>query len=435
MSEIILNDILQPGEIELYVQNLLPSNVEDLGTPKWFESHHFLQKLHQQSCVEAREMREEVVKDLLISHCKLPILIHEVVCIQVWREKILSQILKLNYEPQVTLIIYITLFHEVTAVGLLENVLYHRDSVSCINDEITDLIDYCASEIVRLISEARFFSMKDDTKSSYTSNKEEIKCQYKTISFNVELSTLNILRYLAEFVEEIPLSASSRMYKTHDVPLLMVNLIQMSPWKRVNSKINTVQIFEDRVWKNIDKISGISKYEGQCWIALRFLLLNPQSQYEINDFRKQHFLKAQPLIDQIPPLLDLKQFLTNLSFQNVLINDKKPLIMETIPEIKSNILKKCFKKWKKITKKQVELMFFPKKETLMEIGKRLGETYDVDHLEKVFPEGPVCSNCGDAACKRCSGCKNEWYCGRECQVKRWSKHKMVCSIMSSKNEK
>ena len=79
---------------------------------------------------------------------------------------------------------------------------------------------------------------------------------------------------------------------------------------------------------------------------------------------------TEPLIDQIPPLLDLKQFLTNLSFQNVLINDKKPLIMETIPEIKSNILKKCFKKWKKITKKQVELMFFPKKETLMEIGKR-----------------------------------------------------------------
>lgn len=63
------------------------------------------------------------------------------------------------------------------------------------------------------------------------------------------------------------------------------------------------------------------------------------------------------------------------------------------------------------------------------MGFSLGETYDVDHLEKLFPEGPVCSGCGDSASKRCSQCRNEWYCGRECQVKRWSRHKSVCHLM------
>lgn len=49
------------------------------------------------------------------------------------------------------------------------------------------------------------------------------------------------------------------------------------------------------MWKNIEKIPGISKYEGQCWIALKTLLLDMRSenQYEVNDFRKQHFLKVQ----------------------------------------------------------------------------------------------------------------------------------------------
>jgi hypothetical protein len=28
--------------------------------------------------------------------------------------------------------------------------------------------------------------------------------------------------------------------------------------------------------------------------------------------------------------------------------------------------------------------------------------------------------------KRCGGCQKEWYCGRECQVKHWSQHKLVC---------
>lgn len=65
------NDILQSAEIELFVQHLQPSKVEDLGTPLWFESHHRLQKLSQQSSVEAGEMREESVKDFIISYGKV----------------------------------------------------------------------------------------------------------------------------------------------------------------------------------------------------------------------------------------------------------------------------------------------------------------------------------------------------------------------------
>ncbi|KAK6630044.1 hypothetical protein RUM44_005442 [Polyplax serrata] len=432
------DNILQAGEVETYVQSLQPSKIEDLGTPLWFESHHRLQKLNQQATIEASEMREEIVKELLISNGKIPILIHEAICIQVWREKIFSQILKLQQEPQNTFIAYIILFHEITAVSLLTNILYHKDSLQGAEDTVVDLIDYCSIEVVRLLS-GDYIKIQESTTN--VNNMEDLKSQCKTIGFNIGLSAVCILRYLTEFLDNLPLTAVARLYKTHDVPLLMTTLLQMAPWKRVNPKTNVTQIYEDRMWKNIEKIPGISKYEGQCWIALKTLLLDMRSenQYEVNDFRKQHFLKIQTLltetiIDQLPPLLGLKQFLSHLAVRDVSTLNKAPLIMETIPEIKSNIMKKCFKKWKSITKKQVEMIFCCKKDILMDVARRLGETYDIDHIEKLFPEGPFCAACGDSASKRCSKCRNEWYCGRECQVKRWPKHKLVCELMANKEE-
>lgn len=78
----------------------------------------------------------------------------------------------------------------------------------------------------------------------------------------------------------------------------------------------------------------------------------------------------ETLIDQIPILLDLKHFLSHLALRDIPLENKQPLIMETIPEIKSDIMKQCFKKWKKIAKKQIELIFRPKKDLLIEVAKR-----------------------------------------------------------------
>ena len=41
----------------------------------------------------------------------------------------------------------------------------------------------------------------------------------------------------------------------------------------------------------------------------------------------------------------------------------------------------------------------------------------------------TCSHCGKqgAELKRCSGCKQTWYCGAECQTAGWKKHKKKCA--------
>ena len=40
--------------------------------------------------------------------------------------------------------------------------------------------------------------------------------------------------------------------------------------------------------------------------------------------------------------------------------------------------------------------------------------------------GPVCQTCGKEGFKRCSRCEAVYYCGRECQIKDWQKHKPIC---------
>jgi len=42
-----------------------------------------------------------------------------------------------------------------------------------------------------------------------------------------------------------------------------------------------------------------------------------------------------------------------------------------------------------------------------------------------------CFECGKTAVKRCSRCRNAWYCGRKCQVKNWDGHKKVCNLICS----
>ncbi|EFJ29337.1 hypothetical protein SELMODRAFT_91741 [Selaginella moellendorffii] len=48
---------------------------------------------------------------------------------------------------------------------------------------------------------------------------------------------------------------------------------------------------------------------------------------------------------------------------------------------------------------------------------------------------PKCADCGAPAEKRCSRCKNDWYCGRSCQVANWKIHKKICDLVSSANTK
>ena len=114
------------------------------------------------------------------------------------------------------------------------------------------------------------------------------------------------------------------------------------------------------------------------------------------------------------------------------IAERNPFIVQQIPEMRTNILKD--KNREEIAKYQLKAFFSPTAEEVQREMKSLAELYTSDVFDD-FLGDPKCANCGDVASQRCSKCKSEWYCSRECQLARWKDHKAACKIASEARAK
>ncbi len=107
----------------------------------------------------------------------MPVLIHELITVELWRDKVFPQLFKIDFEPKNTFVMYLIvsfdfvvypsifkvifecsilskkkLYHEATLVNLLETVLYHQDVCQSLEDSIFDLVDYCHRKMTEHIS-------------------------------------------------------------------------------------------------------------------------------------------------------------------------------------------------------------------------------------------------------------------------------------------
>ncbi|XP_043277518.1 zinc finger MYND domain-containing protein 10 [Venturia canescens] len=431
------NNIVEPWEAEAYVENLAAFDLEDLGTKTWFEFHKKLILLNQQSILEISTLREESIKEWFISFQRIPILIYEAIQTAVWKEKVFPLLIELNGEPSNTFMLYSVFYHESMAVSLLENVLFHSDSAVTLDDSVFDLVDYAVSNVITLIfSEAKEAGEQADDGSSCLG---ELLRKKTEMEFDIAMKCISILRYLAEFCEKLPLGVLSRMLSVHDVPYLLVQLIEKHPWKKTDDKDNPM-IYTNGKWQKIRSKdeNKLCKAEGQVWIGIRELLLNPTSgaYYEMTEFRISQLMKLQKylqehVLDQIAPLIELRRWLSHLTISRPTASAKSNLIVEVIPKIRTSILEKYRKKWKKLAKHQSKCLYTKNTDEIINLAKVLSGAYDMDKLE--ITEDKLCAFCQEDASKRCSKCKGVWYCGRECQVKDWTNHKAVCSkIIESK---
>ncbi|MBN3292269.1 ZMY10 protein, partial [Polypterus senegalus] len=437
--------VLYPAEAEGIVQNLETFPLKDIGNSRWFRQHEYIEKLNMQAIMNASAGQDEFVKEHLIAYGKVfstvvysPVLYplgHSIDLQTFIPGAHRSCSMDRSYDIQ------LQIHHEATVINLLETVLYYKDSCESAEESILDLIDYCLRKLTWVaaqVGQSEHSAQSRLTQTDHTdaTTLQELQKQSMALEFDISLKALSILRYVTDHIDSLTLSALTRMLNTHNLPCILVQLVEHCPWSRKNK--GKLEKYMDGRWYEVPAEDHLkmTKLDGQVWIALYNLLLRPECQqkYDFNNFNKSQLLKlrgflTEVLIDQLPNLVELQRFLSHLAVTDP-APPKKDLILEQIPEIRDNILKENAGKWKAIAKHQVKQVFSPSEEDLREQACRLAQTYNLDVMETLIPEKPKCGHCGSEASKRCSRCQTEWYCGRECQVKHWQKHKQACGLIS-----
>lgn len=439
--------VLLSVEAEAYVEHLVKFGIKDVGGRDWSRQHENMEKLNMQAVLNATAQEDEFIKDFLISCGKVNVVVHDLILTEVWKEMIFPVLVDMNFEPKTTFPLYMVLYHEATAVNLLETTMFYRETCEAAEDCLPDLVDYCYRRLIQLAARSEDPEEEEDepndptlSPETHTGNMEELQKQEKKLNFEICLKAVSLLRYITDNLESLPLSVMTRMLNTLDIPILLVQLVENPPWtKRKDGKVFK---FIDSKWQELDfqESFKITKIEGQVWLALYTLLMNGkcQQKYDLNTNRKNSILKlrshlTEVMLDQLPILVEMQRYLEHLSMMDPPAPARE-LILEQVPEIREKILTDNKGKWKKIAKKQSKTCFNPSTADVQAQAKRWADTYNFDVLEGLLTDPPKCAVCGAEATKRCSRCQNEWYCRRECQVSHWKKHKTACDLIVETNE-
>uniref|UniRef100_A0AAY4E406 Zinc finger MYND domain-containing protein 10 n=1 Tax=Denticeps clupeoides TaxID=299321 RepID=A0AAY4E406_9TELE len=428
-----MENVILFQEAEGFIQALEKFPLKEVGSARWFHQHEHIEKLNMQAVLDASSNRDEFVKELLVSLGKIPTLVHSMISVEIWKQKIFSIFCKLqDFNPKSSTALYMVIYHEATIMNLLETIMYHKDSCEAAEDAVVDLVDYCHRKLTLLIGKTAHGQQpsEESITGPDITTVQGLQKQRDELELEIALKALSVLRYITDHVESLGLSVLSRLLRTHNLPCVLVQLVEHSPWNRLEK-------YMDGKWREVppeDQLK-MSKQDGQVWITLLNLLLRPECQgkYDFNNFNKNQLLKLRGflndvLIDQLPNLEDLRRFLGHLAVTDP-APPKKDLILEQMPEICNSIMEENAGKWQAIAKHQVKNTFNPSDSELREQAGRLSQLYNLNILENLISEKPKCASCGAEATKRCSHCQSEWYCKRECQVKNWPKHKVVCQLL------
>ncbi|XP_046646929.1 zinc finger MYND domain-containing protein 10-like isoform X3 [Daphnia pulicaria] len=377
------------------------------------------------------------------------------------------------------------LYHEGAVISLLELLLYHSAACEALGDSIVDLLDYCHRTLLR--SAAASASSRNHPSLADSPILKHLDVSH--LEANIAIRCIAILRFLAGHADNLSEIVTSRMLTTTDVPLLAVQLLMdQQPWiRRVrrqsdgddesgsrNDDDEMLEIYDNGQWRRCshDEASGssggqIHPVAAHLWLLLLSLLMSPVAprKYDLNDFRCQQLLKLRSslnpyVIDQIPPLAEFEQWLVQLSivgahqvWRHSGSSLQKPFILELVAEMRQLMLKQLAAEWTAILDGQRQFLSDESPETI----HRLAAIYDPEHLEATFDHctsrhtttepttttsaaaaadaagrqtniagSSTCTLCAKPALHRCSRCRRQHYCSKECQVADWPNHNSDC---------
>jgi len=142
--------IITAQECERLVESIQSFPMEEVGSEKWLLQHEVLEKLNMQAHHCAKANTDDFVLESLVTFDKLPIIVHELVVMEAWRENVFPLLEKDVVKRGSAMRAYFTLYHEATLANLLETIFYHDYAAESVGDSIIELIDWCARRLIYL---------------------------------------------------------------------------------------------------------------------------------------------------------------------------------------------------------------------------------------------------------------------------------------------
>ena len=452
-----LNDVLTNFEAEEIISKLPNLTLEEYGSEKMIKKHNSLERLNMQSIKNALMGGEDFILETFVQHEKIKDLITELYLSWAFKKyiypKIAKEIIDINSVKT-----YIILYHEAVIVNLLENFFFHVTACTTAEEHIVDLIEYCYEYSSKLINVNKKTEEKDikglNNSKKEESELEEMESKIKDLQLNIGLSSISIIRYITDHLSQLPFPVRHHLMDVKDIPMILVALMEYKPWiRRITKKSAQTsslkdtaeyeeEIYENNKWVKISSLGNkLPKIEAQIWICLYNLFMNQDNtkKYEITEFRKSNLLRLRKymndnLFDQISPLQQMYRALEEMSLMSCnSSSSSNPFIVEMVPMLYNNLNqgKKNETYYNEAAKKILEINF--KKSNKKRDMDLISEIYNFDNIE-YFMDDPKCSNCGKDASNRCSRCKSEWYCGKDCQKLSWKKHKDFCQKLAEMNK-
>tara|TARA_B110000090_G_scaffold206533_1_gene256141 strand:+ start:92 stop:1927 length:1836 start_codon:yes stop_codon:yes gene_type:complete len=407
--------VITASECERLVESLQPFPLEQVGSEKWLLQHEVLEKLNMQAHHCAKANADDFVLEALVTFDKLPVVVHELIVMEAWRENVYPLMEKDVLRQGSSMRAYFTLYHEATLANLLETIFYHDYAAESVGDTIIELIDWCARRLIYLNALPENHSLpwapepklrkdkkdtkKDDKKDDKKDNKDkdyvdpevraEIKAmaaeldqrtpeddlrqQYLSVQFRVATAAVTIMRYLCAQGSKLGISVLSRLINTHDVLLLIVPLIDNPPWTRRLKNAGTWEKWQDQKWslcKPADLLK-LTKLEAQAWLTVYNLISDAEfrAKYQFSAYRKDALLRVRKyindvMVDQLPVFADVQRFMDELAISSGQggVDNGTALVMEIMPEIRDAIFntyhnRGCSSSWAELALLQLQTIF------------------------------------------------------------------------------
>jgi zinc finger MYND domain-containing protein 10 len=376
---------------------------------------------------------------------QLPILVQELIAIEVWKLKVLPYLRKSIPSTKAHMLVH----HEANILNLLEIFLYHPHAVEALGETVVDLAEYCCCKMVFLTTRSAegFYNAPSVEKikaeaTNPITPEQALEEMIVNTEFRMAIISLSIVRYFAENLHQAPIGVVTRLVQTHDCIGLLSRLMETKPWKLTQSD-GTVRVFQQSEWKIVpanDRLK-VSQVEGQIWLTLLQLLCAPEarSKLQLDGKRKETVASlrnyfSEVLLDQIPVLTSLFRAVEEIQMADT--SNAEPvraILVEQFPEIKSNLLEGRSRDDFKALARHFKNNYLQTASSESDMN-RLMRMYNFEAMEELLDD-PKCDKCGEAGMKRCSRCKHAWYCSRECQVEAWPTHQPICDVLCKSVEK